>query len=190
MSVHARGPVDRSRGGERGSQPCATCQGRCVGQAGRIGSPCLQTCDQAAGKHALHTLAWPPAQLATFTPAPRRTLGKAARPPRWQDKGSLGSCRRRDRCRHSDVPSAHTEVAAPGEQGGHQQKPLLASLPAAPFPAPPLKFTTAAFLPGGEESLTHALEEINKRAEKMGSSHPAGSMNHCCSSLPHVLFQH
>lgn len=133
-------------------------------------------------------LAWPPAQLATFTP--RRTLGKAARPPRWQDKGSLGSCRRRDRCRHGDVPSAHTELAAPGEQGGHQQKPLLASLPAAPFPAPPLKFTTAAFLPGGEESLTHALEEINKRAEKMGSSHPAGSMNHCCSSLPHVLFQH
>jgi len=86
----------------------------------------------------------------------------------------------------STVPSPlHTlddsELAAPAERGSHQQKPLRASLPAAPFPAPHLKLITAAFLPGGEESLTHALEEINKRAEKMGSSHPPGSMNHCFS---------
>lgn len=55
-----------------------------------------------------------------------------------------------------------SEPAAPREQGGHQQQLLPVSLPAAPFPAPCLKLTTAAFLPGGEESLTHTLEEINK----------------------------
>lgn len=73
------------------------------------------------------------------------------------------------------------ELAAPREQGCHQQKPLPVSLPMAPFPAPCLRLTTAAFLPGGEESLNHALEKINKRAEKTGSSHPPGRMNHCFS---------
>lgn len=42
--------------------------------------------------------------------------------------------------------------------------------PLGPFLAPWLNPTTAAFLPGSEESLTHALAEINKRAEEPGSS--------------------
>lgn len=42
--------------------------------------------------------------------------------------------------------------------------------PLGPFPAPWLNPTTAAFLPGGEESLTHALAEINNGAEEPGSS--------------------
>lgn len=51
--------------------------------------------------------------------------------------------------------------------------------PPGPCPAPRFRDPTAASLPGGAGSLTHALGEINKRAQKKGSSHSAASMNHC-----------
>lgn len=92
---------------------------------------------------------------------------------------------------HSHVPSAHAGWLRAGSTGSRLATAAAPAChpPLGPFPAPWLNPTTAAFLPGGEESLTHALAEINKRAEEPGSSsEPAaespgsGCLAHCSSA--------
>lgn len=102
-------------------------------------------------------LAWPPAQLAKGTPGPRGTLGKAARLPSQRGPSMAMSPPR----------SAAPSWQPPGAEWQQQQQPLPAPS-RLPDRAPRVDLPAAALLPGGEESLTHALEEINKRTEKPG----------------------
>lgn len=107
----------------------------------------------------------------TLQTTQREIHGKAARPPSWQDRQFLGwNCPEM-----SWVPAQPSACTGRLRAGSTGSRLATAAAPAChpplgPFPAPCLNPTTAAFLPGGEESLTHALAEINERAEEPGSS--------------------
>lgn len=102
-------------GGEGGSQPRATHQENCVGEAGWMGSQCLQTGVRAAGVHA------------------PRAAGLATGPACKVHPQAQGNAREGSKApKHGDVPSAPGgfELAAPGSRVAAAAAPTCQPLPA------------------------------------------------------------
>lgn len=103
--------------------------------------------------------------------------------------GKAASCRDRQQSFRTQLPrdvlSAGTATSPLCALGDHSTSPACPP-PLGPIPAPSLNPTTAAFLPGGEENLTHAPAEIiNKRAEEPRAHPLSRQLNHRARLLAH-----
>lgn len=142
--------ADRARGGQRGSQPCATCQERCVGRAGRVGSLCLQPCDRAVGEHAPHTAGLATSPAGKLHPCAQENPWEGSKTPKPARERIAGTAATQDPAGDAigagtaTSPSAHTGWLRAGSarrQGWPPaEAPLAVSPPRSPLPCSP--FTT------------------------------------------------